>query len=178
MWSSSHWIVMSPGNGGNPIIATAGTSASEATNTIRNRIMSLLTGAPLSVPQDFDHSAGQPVEVRVADCEGGRQIYNVAEGAHPDAFFHESALQRIEVGDSLQFHHADGAPHAHVLYARQAEAGAKPAREFLADFGGLQKARLAFEQIERGVGRGAGQRIAHIGRPMHERVCGIVGPEG
>jgi hypothetical protein len=60
---------------------------------------------------------------------------------------------------------------------RQAEALSQRFSEEFSDVGGLQQAVLAFEQIERGVRRRAGQRVAHIGRPVHQGVQRIVGPE-
>jgi len=41
----------------------------------------------------------------------------------------------------------------------------------------LDKTPLALEQIEGSIGRGAGKRVGHEGRPVHERVARIVGPE-
>ena len=42
----------------------------------------------------------------------------------------------------------------------------------------LGEAGLPLEQVERGVGGGAGQGIGHEGRPVHEGRVGIVREEG
>ena len=36
---------------------------------------------------------------------------------------------------------------------------------------------LLREQVERGVGSGAGERVGHEGRPMHQRLLRIIRPE-
>ena len=56
-------------------------------------------------------------------------------------------------------------------------AGRKPARERRRDGRDLLKPRLALEQIERGIGGGAGERVGHEGRAVHQRVRRIVRPE-
>ena len=43
--------------------------------------------------------------------------------------------------------------------------------------GDLLQPRLAFEQIERGIGGGAAERVGHVARPVHQRLLGIVRPE-
>ena len=55
--------------------------------------------------------------------------------------------------------------------------GARPRSSAARDVRHLLQARLALEQIERGIGGGAGQRIGHEGRSVHQRMHGIVGPE-
>ena len=42
----------------------------------------------------------------------------------------------------------------------------------------LRKPLAVLEQIERGIGGGAGERIGHIGRAVHQRLHRIVRPEG
>ena len=55
--------------------------------------------------------------------------------------------------------------------------GASPRSSARRDVGHLPQARLALEQVERGIGGGAGERIRHVGRPVHQRMHGVVRPE-
>ena len=61
----------------------------------------------------------------------------------------------------------------HVCDARQVPARLEPLRQRGRKTArDLREPRLALEQVERGVGGGAGQRIGHVGRPVHQRRAG------
>ena len=77
----------------------------------------------------------------------------------------------------LHLDHADGAFHAHILDAGHAAAGRQTLQQSGSNGGNLLQPRLAFEQIERGIGSGAAERIGHVARSVHQRFLGVVGPE-
>src|SRR5262249_60930719 len=65
-----------------------------------------------------------------------------------------------------------------VVDACKTAARRKASLEGGRDIGNLPQARIPLEQVERGVGGGAGKRVSHESRPVQERAGGIVGPEG
>lgn len=52
-----------------------------------------------------------------------------ADYAAHGALIDKSPLKIVQIGDSVQFDDADGAPHAHVAHSFHTETGAKPARQ-------------------------------------------------
>ena len=86
--------------------------------------------------------------------------------------------QGVEIVDTIEFDDADGTFHAHVFHAWQSAAGREASLQRGGNIGDLLQPRLALEQIERGIGGGAGECIGHVGRPVHQRLFRIVRPEG
>ena len=74
----------------------------------------------------------------------------------------------------VELHHPDGALDADVDDAGDGPARLQRGPEMGLDGGDLIEPGLALEQIERGVGGGAGQRVGHVGRPVHQRLGAIV----
>ncbi len=109
--------------------------------------------------------------------KGRRQIDDIAEGPDKNTFGNKPLPQGIEIFDAVEFDHADGAFHPHILHARKRAAGFETLPQVGCDVRHLIKPRLAREQIERGIGRGAGERVRHKGRSVHQRLRRIVGPE-
>ena len=127
---------------------------------------------------DLDHRVGERRELVRRNGEGRRQVDDRSERTHEHALRDEAAPQRVDVVDAVEFDHADRAHDADVAHAGHVAAGREPGAQRLLDRRDLRQPRLALEQVERGIGGGAGQRVRHVGRAVHQRVGRIVRPEG
>ncbi len=87
-------------------------------------------------------------------------------------------FKRVEVLDAIEFDDADRAFHPHVAHMRQRERRFEIAGKHRLDGRHLRKPRLGFEEIEGRIGGGAGERIGHEGRAMHQRMAGLVRKKG
>ena len=123
-------------------------------------------------PTTFVTASRQFRELVLADRERRREIDDGTERPDEYALLHEPRAQGLEIVDAVKLDDADRALHPHVLDARKAAARRKAALERARDIGNLPQARFALEQVERGVGGGAGERVCHEGRPVHQRVLG------
>ena len=92
----------------------------------------------------------------------------------------QAALKIVKIVDASSSTTPMAPRHAHILARRACRgSGARPRAQRACRSPPPASSRgLALEQIERGIGGGAGERIAHEGRAVHQRVAGIVGPEG
>ena len=89
---------------------------------------------------------------------GRREVDDRAKRADKNSFFNKALAQGVKIIDAVEFDHPNGAVDPHVL-----DTGKRPARlKILAsaprDFGDLIEPRFALEQVERGIGGGAGER--------------------
>src|SRR3546814_21122126 len=88
----------------------------------------------------------------------------------PYAFFDKPRLQPVGIAHPRQLYDAERALGTHIGDSRRAPHGLKPLRQQRPDGAGLIQTRFLLEQIEGGIGGGAGQRIAHIGGAGHPRL--------
>src|SRR6516165_3945335 len=126
----------------------------------------------------FNHSVDQRRELLLGDCESRSEINGRPErpDEHPELY--EARTQFFEIGDMIQLNDADCSFDPHLLHAGSAPANQEPITQTGCDLRNLLQPGLTLEQIKGGVGRGAGKRIRHEGRPMHERVQRVIRPEG
>src|SRR2546423_11398266 len=122
--------------------------------------------ARASLGEHRHHDLRQFFQLVVIDSERGRKIDDRAERTDEYSLRDKARAQAAEIGNAVELDYADGALHAHVLDARQAAAWCEPAGQRRCNVGNLLKPWLALQQIERGIGGSAGERVAHIGWPM------------
>src|SRR5262249_46893784 len=100
---------------------------------------------------------------------GRREIDDLPEWPHEDASFDKAALQFVHVADVIEFNDANRAFDPHAADMRKAPGRLKAASERRLYCRDLFEARFALEKIERSIGGGAGKRIGHEGRAVHQR---------
>ena len=100
--------------------------------------------------------------------EGRHQVDDIAERPHPAAAVDETLPDPVHIAQGFQLDHADGALDPHIGDAVDGAAGFQGVGHAGFDGADLLEARLALEQVERGVGGGAGERVAGVGGAVHE----------
>src|SRR5262249_45943371 len=108
------------------------------------------------------HRLDEPREIALADHEGRRQVDDVAEGPYPDAELDEARAQLRDVGRARELHRAERAEHAYVGDTAERPARLEPVAELRRDSCYLRESRLLLEEIQRGVGGGAGERVTRV----------------
>src|SRR5581483_61527 len=147
-------------------------------NHFGTRIHPVLAGfarPPASAPlHHFHYSPRQPRKLPLLHREGRREINHVAERLDPHALLHKSRSQTGRIENVRHLHNPDRALYPHVPDARQSAARLQIFTQLLFDRRDLLEPRLALEQIQRSIRRGATERVCHEGRPVHQRRAGII----
>ena len=105
------------------------------------------------------HGFAEPVEIARRDGQGRRQVDDVAEGTDPNPLLHEARLERREIGCACELDSSDGSEDADVGDTGEAAKAGEPITQAEFDRPRLIQARLGLEQVEAGIGGGAGERV-------------------
>ena len=89
----------------------------------------------------------------------------------------EGHAERAAFHVAVELDDADGPVGAHVDDAGRGAAGLQPGGQGGVDARDVGLPLAGLEEVEAGVGGGAGQRVGHVGRAVHQGRAGVVGPE-
>src|SRR5210317_1441269 len=142
----------------------------DMSRTFRN---GLLITVPSSSPHNFfSDSLGQFTQQRlkllVIDNIWWHHVNQSAEGAGPDAFIDEAPGDRCKIDRLLKLQYTDAADPANISDPIPCQAGLQVVGK---GFGHRRNALLPWaveQQVDAGIGDGAGQRVGHESRTMHE----------